>query len=144
MAINSLRAFYYESFPIEQLTYFDIPTSRTEGVKTGGMGAEEFQQLVDNISEHGMINPVYVEDDNVCLRVQLGNNRVIAMKQLGHGNVRAVIITKGGKGPPAPGSEPIPLHKFDAVMERVHPGDTKYRACRYARNIRGAFRQEAE
>lgn len=144
MPINSLRAFYYESFPIEKLTYFDVPESRTGGVKSGGMAKQQFDKLVASIESEGMINPVFVEDDNVCLRVQLGNNRVMAMKQLGHDNVRAVVVTKGGKGPPAPGAEHIPLHKFDAVMKRIHPGDTKYRGCSYARNIRKAFRQEAE
>ena len=144
MPVNALRAFYYESFPIELLTYFDIPESRTGGVKSGGMGKRQFEQLVDSIKEKGLINPVFVEDDNVCLRVQLGHNRIQAMKQLGHDHIKAVVVTKGGKGPPAPGSEAIPLHKFEAVMKRVHPGDTKYHGCSYARNIRGAFRQEAE
>jgi hypothetical protein len=144
MRLISLRAFYYEAFPIEELTYFDIPESRTGGVKSGGMDKEEFEGLVASIKEKGMINPVYVEDDNLCLRVQLGNNRVIAMKQLGYTTVKAVIITKGGKGAPAPGAQDIPLHKFNAFMERVHPGDTKYLACSYARNIRGVNRQVPE
>ena len=144
MRLNSLRAFYYESFPIEELTYFDIPESRTGGVKSGGMGKQQFEKLVASIKEKGMINPVYAEDDNVCLRVQLGNNRIMAMKQLGHTTVKAVIITKGGKGAPAPGAEAIPLHKFTAFMKRVHPGDSKYTACSYARNIRGTNRQVPE
>lgn len=144
MRLLALRAFYYESFPIEKLTYFDVPTSRTGGTKTGGMGAKQFKQLVGSIEEKGLINPVFVEDDNVHLRVQLGHNRVQAMLQLGHDNIRAVVITKGGKGPPAPGAEDIPLHKFEAVMKRLHPGDTKYHGCSYARNIRGTNRQVPE
>lgn len=145
MAANALRAFYYESFPIKELTYFDVPESRTGGVKTGGMGAQQFSKLVNSIATEGLINPVFVEDDNVCLRVQLGNNRIVAMKQLGHENIKAVIITKGGKGPPSGGYvEHIPLHKFDAFMKRVHPGDTKYTACSYARNIRKTYRQVPE
>lgn len=144
MRLLALRAFYYESFPIELLTYFDIPESRTGGVKTGGMGAKQFEQLVVNIEEKGLINPVFVEDDNVCLRVQLGHNRIQAMKQLGHDTIKAVVVTKGGKPAPAAGAEDIPLHKFEAVMKRIHPGDTKYHGCSYARNIRGTNRQVPE
>ena len=144
MPTNSLRAFYYEAFPIELLNYFDIPESRTGGIKTGGMGKEAFESLVSSIEKNGMINPVYAEDDNVSLKVQLGSNRIVAMKQLGHETVRAVIITKGGKGAPAPGSVGIPLHKFDAFMARVHPGDNKWQQCPYVRNIQRGHCQVPE
>ena len=146
MRLNSLRAFYYESFPIKELCYFDVPESRTGGIKTGGMDKRQFEELVASLEEKGMINPVYVEgsDHNRNLQVQLGNNRIVGMKQLGHTTVRAVVVTKGGLGPPADGAEEIPLHKFNAFMERVHPGDTKYLACPYARNISGANRQVPE
>lgn len=144
MRLLALRAFYYESFPIEMLTYFDPPESRTGGVKSGGMGKKQFEQLVVSIKEKGLTNPVFVEDDNVHLRVQLGNNRIHAMKQLGHDHIKAVVVTKGGKGAPAPGAQAIPLHKFEAFMKRVHPGDMKYHGCPYARNIRGTNRQVPE
>ena len=126
------------------LTYFDFPESKTDGVKSGGMKKEEFEKLVVSIKENGLTNPVFVEDDNVCLRVQLGNNRIHAMKQLGHDHIKAVVVTKGGKDAPAAGAQDIPLHKFEAFMSRVHPGDTKYRDCPYARNIRGTNRQGPE
>lgn len=136
MPVNGVQAWYFEAFPIELLDYFDIPESRTGGVKTGGMSPKKFQALKDSIQQEGLINPVIVENDNFRARVQLGNNRCIAMMQLGHDTIKAVYCTKNNNLPPVKGGKPIPADKVDATMRIIHPGDTKYIRLPYLRNLR--------
>jgi hypothetical protein len=136
MRINGVQAFYFDDFPIELLDYFDIPESRTGGVKTGGMGPKEFEKLCASIKEKGLINPVIVEDDNTFRKVQLGNNRCIAMKQLGYDTIKAIYCTKNGNGPPVAGGKAIPADKVDATLRVIHPGDQKYLTCPYLKHLR--------
>jgi hypothetical protein len=144
MPINGLQAFYYEAVPIDELDYFDIPEQRTGGVKTGGMQPKAFAALVESIKQNGLTNPVLVEVDVNNKKVQLGNNRCVAMKTLGYDSIKAVVITKNGIKAPFPNAKPIPPQNFDATMRVVHPGDEKYITCPYVRNLRGSFRQEKE
>lgn len=136
MRINAVQAFYFDDFPIDMLDYFDIPESKTGGVKTGGMGASEFERLVSSIKEKGLVNPIIVEDDNTSRKVQLGNNRCVAMKQLGYDTIKTIYCTKNGKSPPMAGGKSIPADKVDATLRVIHPGDNKYTGCNYLTNLR--------
>lgn len=136
MPINGVQAWYFENFPIDLLDYFDIPKSKTGGVKTGGMSAKAFQKLLDSIKENGLVNPVIAENNNTRVVVQLGNNRCVAMKHLGHDTIKTVYCTKNGVRPPVGGGYPIPADKVDATMKVIHPGDTKYITCPYLKNLR--------
>jgi hypothetical protein len=136
MPINTVQAWYFDNFPINLLDYFDIPENRTGGVKTGGMQPHRFQALKESIEQEGLINPVIVEYDNTRAKVQLGNNRCIAMLQLGHDTIKTIYCTKNGVLPPVPGGKPIPADKVDATMRVIHPGDTKYIRLPYLRNLR--------
>ena len=144
MPINGLRAFSYEAFPIEKLDYFDIPVSRTGGRKTGGMSPKKFDELLENIRTNGLINPVIVEDDNTSLKVALGNNRIIAMKELGHDHIKALVITKNCNPAPAKGFVDIPPQYLECRMKKLHPGDDKWAQTRYCRQMRTSFRQQEE
>lgn len=141
MRLSGLRAFYFEAFPIDKLSPYDIPVSRTGGVKTGGMGAKEFQKLTSSIAEKGLINPVIVEDDNTKLKVAMGNNRVWAIKTLGGTHIKAIVITKNNNPAPEPGDEEIPLKYFEDKMKTLHPGDMTWKHSPYARQIRRHNRQ---
>jgi len=141
MPINGLRPFYYERFPIAMLDYFDVPTKRTGGIKTGGMGAEEFTSLVESIKTNGLINPIIVEDNNTSLKVQLGNNRIWALLALGETHVKAIVITKNCKGAPYPGAEEIPIQYFESRVMQLHPGDETWRKSYYAKLLISSFKQ---
>lgn len=141
MRINGVCVYYYESFPIEKLDYFDIPPERTGGHRTGGMGVKEFNQLVESIKTEGLINPVIVEDNNTSLKVQLGNNRCMAMKELGYDTIKAVVSTKNSNPAPEPGAMPIPVQHVDYWMKELHPGDEKWIKTAYLRQVRSSFRQ---
>lgn len=142
MPINGVQAFYFEEFPIDELNYFDVPPEKTGGVKTGGMSAKAFQKLLDSIKEEGLINPVIAENDNSKTKVQLGNNRCVAMKKLGYNTIKTVYCTKNGNKPPHPGGKPIPADRVDATMRIIHPGDTKYITCPYLRNLRRHYQSK--
>lgn len=142
MRINAVQAWYFEDFPIELLDYFDIPESRTGGVKTGGMSPKKFQALKDSIQDKGLINPVIAENNNTRTVVQLGNNRCIAMLQLGYDTIKTVYCTKNGNPPPVAGGLPIPADKVDATMRVIHPGDKKYIRCPYLRNLRRHYQSD--
>ena len=119
MPINGVQAWYFEEFPIDLLDYFDVPESRTGGVKTGGMSAEAFQELLDSIKEKGLINPVIAENDNTRTLVQLGNNRCVAMKQLGYDTIKTVYCTKNSVLPPVKGGYPISLNTSHARTSKT-------------------------
>lgn len=141
MPVNGLQVFFYENFPIERLSFISLSISSGS---PGGMPEEEFSRLVKSIRDQGLINPILVEDDNTRLKVQLGNNRIWAVKNLGHDTIKTILITKNSKPAPLPNFFPIPLHQFDATMAIIHPGDKLYEKSPYVRNIRGAFRQVNE
>lgn len=136
MPVIGVQAFYFENFPIDLLDYFDIPESRTGGIKTGGMDASEFEQLLSSIKEKGLINPIIVEDDNTYRKVALGNNRCVAMKELGYSTIKTIYCTKNSKQPPVAGGKGIPADKVDATLRVIHPGDDKYTDCPYLKNLR--------
>jgi hypothetical protein len=139
MPANGLQAFFHPNCPIERLAYFKIPIDGD--TQTGGMPEEQFKKLVASIKKEGLINPILIEDDNFKLKVQLGNNRIWAVKHLGKETIKAIVITKNSKPCPIPNALPIPLHQFKATMELLHPGDKLYEKSPYVKNILGAFRQ---
>ena len=119
MKWNGFSAYYFDSFPVDKLNAFDIPEK--EGVKTGGMSAENFKELVASIEEKGLINPIIVERAN-HMTVAIGNNRVWALRQLGETNAKIVLFAKASRAVPE-GGEHIPNKHLEARMAQIHPGD---------------------
>ena len=134
MAYDNLKAWWYESFPIELLSPFDIPESKTNGVKTGGMKEKEWIPLINSLKEEGMVNPIIVEDNNSEFKVAIGNNRVWAMKSFGDTTIKAIVITRGRTNIP-PGGIHIPKNIFVHQMKLLHPKDETWRKSAFATKI---------
>lgn len=137
MRYNGFKAFYYEALPIASLSVFDVPEK--DGVKTGGMSAKKFLSLVDSIESKGLINPITIEDGR-RLTVQIGNNRVWAVKQLGHTHIKSILFSKELDKPE--GGIEIPLKFLEHQMKILHPGDNTWMLCQAARYLRRAVKQE--
>lgn len=142
MALNNLKAWWYEAIPIELLDPFDVPEEKTGGIKTGGMKANEWDPLIKSLKKDGMINPIMVEDDNVSFKVAIGNNRVWGMKSLGETTIKAIVMTRGREAHSMPpGGTLIPNNFFLCQMNKLHPGDETWKKSRYASKIAGSILQ---
>lgn len=139
MRWQGFKAYYYESLPIDILDAFDVPEK--EGIKTGGMTATKFLKLVESIKNKGLLNPVIVEHGK-RLKVAMGNNRIWAMKYLGHTHVPVVLFAQEQTRPE--GGELIPTKFLEARMKKIHPGDNTWIHSQAARMLRKSCRQEAE
>jgi hypothetical protein len=133
------KAYYYESLPIDTLDAFDVP--ERDGVKTGGMSAKMFLKLVSSIEKKGLTNPIIVEHGR-RLKVAMGNNRVWAMKHLGHTHIPVVLFAREVSRPD--GGELIPTKFLESRMKKIHPGDNTWIHSQAARMIRKSCRQEVE
>ena len=131
------KAYYYESLPMDILDAFDVPEK--EGVKTGGMSAKMFLKLVTSIEKKGLINPIIVEH-GLRLKVAMGNNRVWAMKHLGHTHIPVVLFAQERSRPE--GGELIPTKFLECRMKKLHPGDNTWIHSQAARMIRKTCKQE--
>lgn len=123
------RAYYYESFPIEAMALLDFSHLNKDGVKTGGMPADEYLALRDDIEKNGLTNPVIIEvDSGPKYRIAMGNNRVQAMLDLGFTTVPAVVLHRATHPEDAHGEftviEDVDLLEF---MEVIHPGDDTWK-----------------
>ena len=136
MSLSNLKAWWYESIPIDLLETFDVPADKTGGVKTGGMKPDEWDPLIQSLKEEGMVNPIMVEDDNTSFKVAIGNNRVWGMKALGETTIKAVVMTRGKQEiNMPPGGIPIPNHLFAYQMGKLHPRDETWKKSIYATKI---------
>ena len=103
------------------------------GTTTGGMGEKKFLGLKESIKNEGLINPIIIENDQ-RFRIAMGNNRVEAMRQLGHDHIKAVVIIKGAKDL-LPGHQLIPNHCFESFMGEIHPGDDLWKHSQWAKRV---------
>jgi hypothetical protein len=123
------KPYYYDAFPIEKLRLLDFSHMHFDGLKTGGMKEEEFLSLRDNIEKNGLINPIVVEvDSGPVYRIAMGNNRVEALKQLGHTHVKALVLFCYTQ----PSEELGPCLQvndsdLESFMSIKHPGDETWR-----------------
>jgi len=139
MRWQGYKAYYYESLLISTVNAFDIPEK--DGVKTGGMSAKNFLALVESIRKTGLWHPIIVEDGK-RLKVAIGNNRVWAMKYLGHTHIPAILFTKPASRPD--GGELIPTKFLEDRMKKLHPSDNTWIHSQAARMLRKSCRQEVE
>lgn len=134
------RAYYFEELPIARLQTLDFSHMHFGDIRTGGMGAEEFVSLKDNIRKNGLINPIIVEVDSgnpPRFRIAMGNNRVESWDQLGHDTIKALVICKQYP-PPLDGLgeyEFIDHPDLETFMAKVHPGDDSWRKCMWVERM---------
>jgi hypothetical protein len=104
---------FYPDTPILCYTYtvFDVPYSHLQigerqelarqgkhTFKTGNMDGYQFDRLVRDISEYGIINPFIIEyyskppGKPPSLSIRTGNNRACAMEQLGLSRAKALFV----------------------------------------------------
>jgi len=139
MRWQDYKAYYYESLPMDILDAFDVP--KKDGVKTGGMSAKKFLQLVESIRNKGLLNPIIVEHGK-RLTVAMGNNRIWAMKHLGHTHIPVVLFAKAATRPN--GGELIPTKFLESRMKVLHPGDNTWIHSQAARMLRKSCLQVSE
>ena len=139
MRWQGYKAYYYESLPMDILNAFDVPEK--DGVKTGGMPVKRFLKLVESIEKKGLTNPIIVEHGG-RLDVAMGNNRIWAMKHLGHTHIPVVLFAKEILRPE--GGVLIPTKFLEARMKKIHPGDNTWIHSQAARMLRKSCRQEVE
>lgn len=139
MQWHGFKAYYYENMPMDILDAFDVPEK--DGVKTGGMSAKMFLKLVASIEKQGLTNPIIVEHGR-RLTVAMGNNRVWAMKHLGHTHIPVVLFAQDTDRPD--GGELIPTKFLEDRMKKIHPGDNTWIHSQVARALRRSCRQEVE
>lgn len=139
MRWQGYNAYYYESLPMDILSAFDIPEK--DGVKTGGMPADTFLSLVESIKNKGLLNPIIVEHGE-RLTVAIGNNRVWAMKHLGHTHIPVVLFARETTRPD--GGELILTKFLESRMKELHPGDDTWMKSQAARMLRKSCLQVSE
>jgi len=122
MRYHGYRAYFHDNLCFDDIEVFDLPEK--EGVKTGGMSKEKFLELVDSIKEKGLINPLIVEKRK-GMKVELGNNRVWALRQLGYTHAPAVIFSRQFEAPA--NAQLIPTQFLDSKMKKLHPGDDTWK-----------------
>jgi hypothetical protein len=130
MRYHNYRAYFHNSLCLDDVEVFDVPEK--EGIKTGGMSKEKFLELVSSIEEKGLINPLVVEKRKV-MKVQVGNNRVWALRQLGHTHAPAVIFARQFEAPA--NAQLIPSRFLESKMKKLHPGDNTWKITPVAKRL---------
>jgi beta-lactamase class D len=80
----------YKELPIEDLTHL----TRTEFVN--GTEQKFYDALLQSMTKHGMRDPVFInqrkdKNNNLILKVTVGNNRMVIAKELGLKLIRSII-----------------------------------------------------
>jgi beta-lactamase class D len=80
----------YKELPIEDLTHL----TRTEFVN--GTEQKFYDALLQSMTKHGMRDPVFInqrkdKNNNLILKVTVGNNRMVIAKKLGLKLIRSII-----------------------------------------------------
>tara|TARA_R100001082_G_scaffold106578_1_gene79580 strand:- start:19 stop:438 length:420 start_codon:yes stop_codon:yes gene_type:complete len=80
----------YKELPIEDLTHL----TRTEFVN--GTEQKFYDALLQSMTKHGMRDPVFIDqrkdkNNNLILKVTVGNNRMVIAKHLGLKLIRSII-----------------------------------------------------
>lgn len=134
------RAYYFEELPIARLQIIDFSHMHFGDIRTGGMTAEKFIALKDDIRKNGLINPIVVEVDAGFpprFRIAMGNNRTEAWSQLGNDTIKALVICK--QTPPPLDDlgeyEFIDHPDLEDFMSTVHPGDGSWKKCSWAQRM---------
>ena len=80
----------YKKLPIKDITHI----TRKEFVN--GTEQKFYDALLQSMTEHGMRDPVFIDqrkdkNDNLILKVTVGNNRMVIAKKLGFKLVRSIV-----------------------------------------------------
>ena len=80
----------YKKLPIKDITHI----TRKEFVN--GTEQKFYNALLQSMTEHGMRDPVFIDqrkdkNDNLILKVTVGNNRMVIAKQLGFKLIRSIV-----------------------------------------------------
>ena len=80
----------YKKLPIKDITHI----TRKEFVN--GTEQKFYDALLQSMTEHGMRDPVFIDqrkdkNDNLILKVTVGNNRMVIAKQLGFKLIRSIV-----------------------------------------------------
>lgn len=128
------KAYYFESFPIDQLFMPDFSHMHIEGLKTGGMKKDEFLSLYADIEKNGLTNPIVVEvDSGPRYRVAMGNNRTEVLKQLGHETIKSLVLFNCTQPTPDLGDyTQIVDSELEEFMKEKHPGDDLWKKSGWA------------
>ena len=80
----------YKELPIEDITHLTRPEF------VNGTEQKFYDALLQSMTEHGMRDPVFIDqrkdkNDNLILKVTVGNNRMVIAKQLGLKLIRSIV-----------------------------------------------------
>jgi hypothetical protein len=80
----------YKEIPIEDITHLTRPEF------INGEEKKFYTALLESLTKYGMRDPVFIEqkkdkEDNIILKILVGNNRMVIAKKLGFKLVRCVI-----------------------------------------------------
>ena len=123
------KAYYFDEFPIDRLTFLDFSHMYVDGMKTGGMKKDAFLSLKNSIETEGLTNPIIVEvDSGPRYRIAMGNNRAEVVKQLGHTHIKALVLFNCTQPSAADGKHTHVLDTdLEDFMSEVHPGDETWK-----------------
>ena len=85
-----MTSLFYKELPIEDITYL----KRIEFVN--GTEQKFYDALLHSMTQHGMRDPIFIDqrkdkNDNLILKVTVGNNRMVIAKELGLKSIRAIV-----------------------------------------------------
>ena len=80
----------YKELPMQTITYITRPEF------IDGTEKRFYDALLESITKYGMQDPVFIDqrkddNDNIILKVLVGNNRMVIAKKLGFKTVRSIV-----------------------------------------------------